>query len=168
MNLESWEYWYPKKEGTVEPELLRLESILKEKNLSRVLDFGCRAGRHTLHVARNGFKVHGFDASASAVERATQLLHDEGLRADLKVHDMLEPLPYPGMFFDAGLATRVIHHTLVGNIKRIVSEVDRVLKNGGYVLLQVPEYEDHERVLREAQSTHRVPRARNACVLGGR
>ena len=69
---------------------------------------------------------------------------------------MLEPLPYPGMFFDAVLATRVIHHPLVGNIKRIVSEIDRVLKNGGYVLLQVPEYEDHERVLREAQSTHRV------------
>jgi len=54
------------------------------------------------------------------------------------------------MFFDAVLATRVIHHTLVGNIKRIVSETDRVLKNGGYVFLQVPEYGDHERVLREA------------------
>ena len=60
------------------------------------------------------------------------------------------------MFFDAVLATRVIHHTLVGNIKRIVSEIDRVLKNGGYVFLQVPEYEDHERVLREARSTHSV------------
>ena len=120
------------------------------------MDLGCGAGRHTLHLARNGFKVHGFDASASAVERTRQLLHDEGLRADLRVHDMLDPLPYRCMFFDAVLATRVIHHTLVGNIKRIVSEIDRVLKNGGYVLLQVPEYEDHERVLREAQSTHRV------------
>lgn len=154
--MESWEYWYPKKEGTVEPELLRLERILKEKNLSKVLDFGCGAGRHTLHLVRNGFKVHGFDGSASAVERATQVLRDEGLQADLRVHDMLKPLPYPELFFDAVLATRVIHHTLIENIKRIVAEINRVLKKGGYVFLQVPEYGDHEWVLREASSTHKV------------
>jgi len=156
LNLESWEYWYPKKEGTVEPELLTLERILKEKNLSKVLDFGCGAARHTLHLVRNGLKVHGFDGSASAVERATQVLRDEGLQADLRVHDMLKPLPYPSLFFDAVLATRVIHHTLIENIKRIVAEINRVLKKGGYVFIQVPEYGDHEWVLREASSTHKV------------
>lgn len=156
MSGESWEYWYPGKEGTVEPELLKLDEILRNKNLHRVLDFGCGTGRHVLHLARKGFEVYGFDASTPAIERAKRLLHQERLRAHLRVHDMLHPLPYSDEFFDAVLAIRVIHHTLVENVRRIATEINRVLNLGGYVFVQVPEYGDHQWVLREASSTHQV------------
>lgn len=129
---------------------------MREKTAPRVLDFGCGTGRHLLPLARKGFEVYGFDASPRAIKRALTLLRAESLHADLRVHDMFKQLPYPDKFFDALLATRVIHHTLTENIRRIVAEINRVLKEGGYLFVQVPEYGDHEWVLREAPSTHRV------------
>lgn len=156
MRTDSWDYWHPRKENEVEPEIPKLAELLQEKGFTNVLDFGCGTGRHALHFARNGLKVHGFDSSASAVERARQRLQDQGLHADLRVHDMHKQLPYPDHSFHAVIATRVIHHTLIKNVRRIATEINRVLKNGGCVFLQVPDYGDHEWVLREASSTHRI------------
>ncbi len=69
---------------------------------------------------------------------------------------MLKPLPYPDEFFDAVLAMRVIHHTLLENVRRIVLEIDRVLRLSGYLFLKVPEYGEHQYVLKEASKKHVV------------
>ena len=71
MTEKSWDYWYGKKERIVEPEVLKLEQILRTENLRRVLDFGCGTGRHTIHLARSGFNVEG-------LTRPPQLLNGEG------------------------------------------------------------------------------------------
>lgn len=152
----SWDYWYSRKEREVEPEIPKLAETLAEKGRLRVLAFGCGTARHSLYFARKGFQVYGFDGYEKVVERARQLLQKEGLEADLRVHDMLKPLPYPNGFFDALLATRVIHHTLMQNIRGIIHEINRVLGVDGYVFLQVPEYGSHAWVLSEGLSTHRV------------
>lgn len=141
MGFDTWQYWYSKKEGTQEPEIPKLEELLRKRGKSRVLDFGCGTGRHTVYFARKGFDVYGFEVSGSAVERARQLLRDEDLKANLQVLDMTQPLPYSESFFDAVVAVRVLHHTYMSNITRIVSEIDRVLKPSGYLFLQVPCYE---------------------------
>ncbi len=107
-------------------------------------------------MAKKGFEIFGFDGPEVAVSRARQLVEAEGLEADLKVLDMLKPLPYPDEFFDAVLATRVILHTLLENVRRVVLEIDRVLKLSGYLSLQVPEYGEHQYVLKEASKTHVV------------
>jgi SAM-dependent methyltransferase len=62
-------------------------------------------------------------------------------KADLLVWNMTRPLPYQDEFFDAALAVRVIHHTNISNITKIVHELDRVLKPKGFLFLQVPSYE---------------------------
>src|SRR2546428_13415624 len=54
---------------------------------------------------------------------------------------MTKLMPYQDEFFDAVLAVRVIHHTSIGNITKIVHELDRVLKPKGFLFLQVPSYE---------------------------
>ena len=54
---------------------------------------------------------------------------------------MTNPMPYQDEFFDAALAVRVIHHTNISNITKIVHELDRVLKPRGFLFLQVPSYE---------------------------
>lgn len=156
LSSDTWEYWYPKREGEVEPEVPKLAEMLARESRLRVLDFGCGTGRHSLHLARRGFQVYGFDGYEKAVKRARQLLKHAGLKAELEVRDMLKPLPYPDQSFDLVIATRVIHHTLKENIRRIAAEIDRVLRNRGYLFVQVPEHGDHEWVLREAPSTHRV------------
>ena len=140
MSTESWKFWYQRKEGTFEPEIPKLEELLKENSASKILDFGCGAGRHTAYLAKRGFEVYGFDASPTAIARTRALLKREHLRADLRVWDMLQPLPYENEFFDALLAVKVIHHTYMDKIKKIFKEIDRVLKKGGFLYLQVSAY----------------------------
>ncbi len=78
----------------------------------------------------------------------------ERLEADVRVWDMLKPLPFDNGFFDGVVATRVIHHTLLENIRKMVGEIDRVLKHGGYQVLQVAEYRWHVKMMREAPDKH--------------
>jgi len=137
----AWTDWHLRKEATVEPEVARLEELLKKSEGKRVLDVGCGNGRHAIHFARRGYEVHGFDESDDSVERARLLLKAEKLNAELRVWDMTKPFPYENDFFDAVIAARVIHHTLVKNILKSVNEIARVLKKGGFLFLQVPCYE---------------------------
>jgi SAM-dependent methyltransferase len=144
MSSDAWQSWYRRKEGTVEPEIPKLGELLWENDASRILDFGCGAGRHLVYFAKKGFEVYGFDASETAIKRAREILNRENLFADLRVWDMTKPLPYQDRFFDAVLALRVIHHTYMDNIKRSVKEIDRVLKGGGFLYLQVPAFSNKE------------------------
>jgi SAM-dependent methyltransferase len=150
MSSDAWRYWYPRKEGTVEPEIPKLGELLRRSGASKILDFGCGTGRHVIYFARKGFEVYGFDASETAIERAREVLKSENLFADLRVWDMTKPLPYEDIFFDAVLVLRVMHHTYIDNIKRIVKEIDRVLKKDGYLFLQVPAF-SHEETLKWRQ-----------------
>jgi 2-polyprenyl-3-methyl-5-hydroxy-6-metoxy-1,4-benzoquinol methylase len=136
-----WKDWHAKKEGVVEPEVEKLEKLFKENNAVRILDVGCGAGRHTSYYAKKGFEVYGFDKDEEAIETDKQILRREGLKADLRVWDMTKPMPYQDELFDAALAVRVIHHTSISNITKIVHELDRVLKPKGFLFLQVPSYE---------------------------
>ena len=109
-----------------------------------------RNWRHVIYFASIGFEVYGFDASETAIKRAREVLKSENLFADLRVWDMTKPLPYKHIFFDAVLVLRVMHHTYIDHIKRIVNEIDRVLKKDGYLFLQVPAF-SHEETLKWRQ-----------------
>ncbi len=137
----AWKDWHLRKERIVEPEVSKLEQLFKEDNVKRILDAGCGAGRHTIHFAKKGFELYGFDDDEEALAHAKHVLQEANLKADLRVWNMTRPWPYQNDFFDAVIAVRVIHHTLNSNILKIVSEIDRVLRPGGYLFLQVPGYE---------------------------
>jgi cyclopropane fatty-acyl-phospholipid synthase-like methyltransferase len=136
-----WREWYREKGDTVEPEMLKLEELFKRAGVRRILDLGCGAGRHVVYFARKGFELYGFDQSQEAIEQTRLALTHENLQANLKAWNMVAPLPYRTRFFDAILAVRVIHHTYTKNIERIFGEIDRVLRNGGFLFAQVPSYE---------------------------
>jgi len=144
MSSDAWQFWYSRKEGTVEPEIPKLVELLRESGASKLLDFGCGTGRHLVYLAKEGFDMYGFDASSTAIERAREALKSENLFADLRVWDMTRPLPYKTAFFDAVIALRVMHHTSMDNIKRIAKEIDRVLKKGGFLFLQVTAFSNEE------------------------
>jgi hypothetical protein len=44
MSSDAWRYWYPRKEGTVEPEIPKLGELLKRNGATKILDFGCGTG----------------------------------------------------------------------------------------------------------------------------
>lgn len=155
MSKESWLDWY--KEREVEEGVANLAKAIKKSGMSKVLDFGCGTGRHTVYLCKMGFDVYGFDWSKSAIDRTKQELTRHGLRAKLRVWDMKEvPLPYNNSFFDAVFVVRVFHHTYLENIKRIASEIARITRSRGYLYAEVPTYEKALRLKLEGAESEEV------------
>ncbi len=112
--------------------------LLKERNVNRILDLGCGSGRHVVFLARHGFSVFGIDLSPSGVELTRGWLREERLSADLRIQDIMEPLPYADGFFEAVFSIQVIHHATAAVIRKVIGEIERVLKNGGFIFISVP------------------------------
>ena len=133
-------YWG--KEDRVESEIPRLADMVKGKGISSILDVGCGTGRHTIYMAKQGFRVSALDQSEAAINRARTLLAVKGVVAKLFVWDMVRiPYPFKDLVFDAVIAVKVIHRTNMGTIKTIVGEMLRVTSEGGYLYVQSPTYE---------------------------
>ena len=100
------------------------------KDKKDFLDLGCGRGRHSILFGKNGFNVHAFDISEEAIKSTKEWAESENLTFDYKVGDMLE-LPYDDNSMDSILCRNVISHTDTEGIKKVISEIERVLKKGG-------------------------------------
>ncbi len=71
-----------------------LEQTLSLNNCSTILDLGCGRGRHSITLARRGYKVKGIDISEEAVKKASAKANEIGLdNIEFEVRDMRNPLP---------------------------------------------------------------------------
>ncbi len=95
-----------------------------------ILDLGCGIGRHTILFAKNNFDTYAFDLSEVAIRRTKEWADSLALKVDYKIGDMLE-LPYQDNQFDCILCRNVISHTDTIGMRKIVSELKRVLKKDG-------------------------------------
>ena len=100
------------------------------QNKKDFLDLGCGLGRHTIQFAKAGFKVSGFDLSKASIGKTEEYAKQSGVSVDLKVGDMLD-LPYDENSFDCIYCRNVISHTDTAGMKKIISELKRVLKKDG-------------------------------------
>jgi len=106
----------------------------KEKGYETILDLGSGLGRHAIFFAKHGFTVSALDLSEYGVNYLKIWADNENLNIDVKLGDMLS-LDYPDNSFDCVFAYHVISHTDSIGIKKIISEIERVLKPGGEVYL---------------------------------
>jgi tellurite methyltransferase len=123
-------------------DIPRIAQLLKDRGASTVLDLGSGTGRHVVYLARNGFLVFGLDHSPEGIKVTREWLTEEGLAADLQLHSMTQNLPYADGFFDAVISVQVIHHADMATIRKIVQEISRVLKRGGFLFVTVPQLEN--------------------------
>lgn len=103
----------------------------------RVLDVACGTGNLTLtaksYAGPNG-KVYGIDASPEMIEVAKKKASRSGQDVVFEV-GLIEKLAFPDATFDVVISRLAIHH-LPDEIKREgFSEILRVLKPGGKVLI---------------------------------
>ena len=94
------------------------------------LDLGCGLGRHTIQFAKAGFNTSGFDLSETSITKTREYAEKTGVAIDLKVGDMLE-LPYGDDSFDCVYCRNVISHTDTAGMRKIVSELKRILRENG-------------------------------------
>ena len=98
----------------------------------RVLDVGCGEGQLTAQAARAGFTVVGIDVAEQPLRRARE--RHAGL--DLRLVDVELQWPLADASFDAVWAGETIEH--VADTAAWLSQVRRVLRSGGSLLLSTP------------------------------
>lgn len=135
----------------------KIVQILQNRGASTVLDLGCGTGRHVVYLARSGFSVFGLDNSSAGIEATRRWLADEGLGADLQLQSMTERLPYEDGFFDAVVSVQVVHHADRATIGRIVAEISRVLKKGGFLFVTVPKLRNQGETFEQLEPNTFVP-----------
>jgi len=116
------------------------DSVLKASDLKRgdsVVDIGCGTGFLTQHVVmrtQGTGKIIGVDLSPSMLEAAKDNLAKLGLlgSVEFRIGDA-EKLPLDDSFADAVVGNMILHHC--PRPRRAISEMTRVLKNGGRVAL---------------------------------
>jgi 2-polyprenyl-3-methyl-5-hydroxy-6-metoxy-1,4-benzoquinol methylase len=100
----------------------------------RVLDVGCGEGRFAAELARAGAEVMGVDVAAEPLRRARER-HPE---LDLRQVPPAGAWPLKDASFDAVWAGEVIEH--VADTAGWLSELRRVLRSGGLLLLSTPDH----------------------------
>lgn len=97
----------------------------------RVLEVGVGAGTDHLQWARAGAECYGVDLTDAAIETTRRRLETYGLQSTLRRVDA-EVLPFADAHFDVVYSWGVVHHS--EHPERIVAEIHRVLKPGGYFI----------------------------------
>jgi len=63
----------------------------------KILDIGCGTGRHSIELARRGYRVTGIDLSESQLNRAKEKARDQSVSVDFQRHDARK-LPFQNEF----------------------------------------------------------------------
>lgn len=106
-----------------------------ENHESNILEVGCGDGRFLGLLQERGFKkLHGSDYSESGVGFARLFLPS----VEFSVADATENLPYENGFFDVIFLIETLEHIQLEKVPRIFSEIARVLKPGGKMIITVP------------------------------
>jgi 2-polyprenyl-3-methyl-5-hydroxy-6-metoxy-1,4-benzoquinol methylase len=133
--------WAGVPEGLDPPDLaLRLAFLLEHAEAAgaacgsppRVLDVGCGEGRFTAELARRGFPVVGVDVAEEPLRRARA--REPAL--EVRIVPAEGHWPLANASFDVVWAGETIEH--VADTVGWLSEVHRVLRAGGRLLLSTP------------------------------
>jgi SAM-dependent methyltransferase len=154
---EERHWWYA---GMRRVALAVLGQALDGRRGLRILDAGCGTGGTTVELRQFG-EVVGVDLAWAALEPA----RGRGLRALARAS--IEHLPFGGATFDVATSFEVVYHLGVGSDTSALSEMRRVLKLGGLLLLRVPAHDwlrgEHDRLV---HTRHRYSRGEVLRKLG--
>lgn len=98
-----------------------------------ILDAGCGTGLLMQKLEDFG-KVFGVDISPEAI-KFTKVRGIKNVR-----FSSVEKLPFEDNFFDMVVSVDVLYHQGIGNDSRVLKELCRVLKPGGFLVVKVPAF----------------------------
>jgi SAM-dependent methyltransferase len=101
---------------------------------NRVLDIGCGYGSFVNFLIQNGYEAVGVDYEREFIEIGAEIFP----QANLKV-GVAETLDFPNSCFDTVVLKDVMHHIKgEGDPDKAFSEISRVLRNGGRLIIFDP------------------------------
>ena len=103
----------------------------------RLVDIGCSWGRWSLAAQRLGYETVGVDPSLGAVMAARRVARQLGADSRYVVADA-RYLPFADQTFDVAFSYSVVQHFSHVDAELAVSEMGRLLRNGGIAKVQLP------------------------------
>lgn len=111
--------------------------ILEESKGELFLDIGCGWGRWSFSAARKGYYVIGIDPSINAIRAASRVAKQLNIPGVFLVADA-RYLPFRSNLFDVVYSYSVLQHFHKNNVKLALTDISRVIKSGGFSLIQMP------------------------------
>lgn len=103
---------------------------------SKILEAGCGAGNYVVSLTKIGHDVVGVEIDKERIRIAKKYMKKYEISEGKIMHGDLNNLPFKNGEFDAVFCHGVIEHIL--NSEKAVKEISRVLQNGGYAMISVP------------------------------
>lgn len=134
---------YPSKAGTCAQQsyLTRKKYVFEfldtcKHESNRILDVGCGPGPYITELLDLNYEIHGIDISSNMLERARDVahMHPMGKNAHFNIGDPVA-LDFDDSSFGTVISIGVISY--ISDIYAAMSEMYRVLKPGGCVILQI-------------------------------
>lgn len=125
-------------------DLPKFTRLLKKQNAQNILDLGCGTGRDVIALAKDDFNVYGLDISKRAAKRTQQWLAEENLSANIRIGNMHQSLPYADNTFDGVISIKAMHHAIVADIKKLISGLERIMRPGGILMIEVPKKDQEQ------------------------
>ena len=139
-----------------------LSKLFAKHDVKKVLDLGCGAGGHMVYLARHGFEVYGIDISKEAIKIAEEWLKEKKLKGNLRVGSIYKRLAYRDDFFDAVISFRVLHHAKIQDIRKVIKEIERVLKPHGVLFITI-----RKKISRKKMTKHKMLDSRTYVPIEG-
>ncbi len=107
--------------------------LLKPDKHKKILDYGFGSGSNMLYLLKRGFEVKGVEVSENAMQITQERLKKCSMEADLRLmKDGI--IPFDNSTFGCVLAWQVLCYNDWESLEWVLSEINRVLMDGGLFL----------------------------------
>ncbi len=121
--------------------VISLTHSIKNHPIRDVLDLGCGIGRHSIYLARAGFRVTAVDFSPQALDVLGKQADQQGLHINVLPGDYLQDI-FPADSFDLVLAYNVIYHGYRETLIKAIDQVYNWLRPQGIFFFTGPTRQD--------------------------
>jgi len=137
------EYWNRVSDGLMgplSPQELRkhLIEVFNNNNIAikdetRLLDFGCGVGRIFMALSIYKYQYTGVDIAQNLLKRCGKVVRQNGIVIHLDGYS----LPFADNYFDICIAYSVFTHSSKNQVPTMLSQISRVLKEGGIFICTI-------------------------------
>lgn len=135
---QEWDRIY-KDQGEVQfdvlPTVIVAADVFKKYGCKTIMDLGCGTGRHSIYLAKQGFKVYATDISETGLKITKSKAEKLNLsNIEVKRHDMRD-IPFADNSFDGILCVWTTGHGTLDDSRKSTNEMHRVLKANGIAVI---------------------------------
>jgi len=137
--LSTWDEFYENtKEVHFDEWLSKHEAYFVENQNGKIIELGAGNGGNSNYLFNKGYDIIASDYSKEAISNIKRLNE----RIQTLFLDIRNPLPFIDNYFSIIIADLSLHYFNMETTLKIIREIYRIIKNGGYVMIRVNSTKD--------------------------